>query len=164
MAKQGNERAKLAMDIESYRIKKYIGAYAAAVGGIDAIVFTAGVGEKSSVIRAKALQDLEFMGIKLDKEKNNLAQSRNAEFDISSDDSKVKIFVIPTDEERVFIEDVVALYEESKGSQSKYVYRFQMSSYQNSLHKEGFRAECRDNPKLKEIVAEVPVRCLSRDS
>ncbi len=156
MAEKGDDRAKLAIDMESYRIKKYIGAYVAAVGGIDAVVFTAGVGEKSSIIRAKTLQGLEFMGIKLDEEKNDLAMSRNAEFDISANDSKVKIFVIPTDEERVFIEDVVALYEESRSSQTRYVYRFQMPGYKNSLRDEDFEKECKKNPELKKIVAEIP--------
>jgi len=156
MAEKGDDKAKLAIDMESYRIKKYIGAYAAAVGGIDAVVFTAGVGEKSSIIRAKTLQGLEFMGIKLDEEKNSLAKSRNAEFDISADDSDVKIFVIPTDEERVFIEDVKALYEESKGSQTKYVYRFQVPTYHNSLHNESFEKECIENPELRKIVAKIP--------
>jgi len=156
MAEKGDDKAKLAIDMESYRIKKYIGAYAAAVGGIDAVVFTAGVGEKSSIIRAKTLQGLEFMGIKLDEEKNSLAKSRNAEFDISANDSKVKIYVIPTDEERVFIEDVKALYEESKGSQTKYVYRFQVPTYHNLLHNESFEKECIENPELSKIVAKIP--------
>jgi acetate kinase len=156
MAEKDDKRAKLAIDMESYRIKKYIGAYTAAVGGIDAVVFTAGVGEKSSIIRANALQGLEFMGIKLDDEKNDLAKSRNAEFDISANDSKVKIFVIPTDEERVFIEDVVALYEESRRSQTKYVYRFQMPGYRNSLRDEDFEKECKKKPELRKIVAKIP--------
>ena len=159
MAEKGDEKAKLAIDMESYRIKKYIGAYAAAVGGIDAVIFTAGVGEKSSIIRAKALQDLEFMGIKIDEVKNNLAMSRNAEFDISTNDSEVKIFVIPTDEERVFIEDVVALYEESRSSQTRYVYRFQMPDYRNSLRDEDFKKECKKNPELRKIVAKIPEIC-----
>ena len=159
MAEKGDEKAKLAIDMESYRIKKYIGAYAAAVGGIDAVVFTAGVGEKSSIIRAKALQGLEFMGIKLDEEKNDLAMSRNAEFDISANDSNVKIFVIPTDEERVFIEDVVALYEESRSSQTRYVYRFQMPDYRNSFRDEDFKKECKKKPELRKIVAKIPETC-----
>ena len=163
MAEKGDDRAKLAIDMESYRIKKYIGAYAAAVEGIDAVVFTAGVGEKSSIIRAKALQGLEFMGIKLDEEKNDLAKSKNAECDISADDSKVKIFVIPTDEERVFIEDVKALYEESRKEQVKYIYSFQMPSYQDLLRNENFETECRENPELRKVVAEIPARSFSRD-
>jgi acetate kinase len=159
MAEKGDAKSKLAIDMESYRIKKYIGAYAAAIGGINAVVFTAGVGEKSSIIRAEALHGLEFMGIKLDEEKNDLAKSRNAEFDISAVDSKIKIFVIPTDEERVFIEDVVALYEESRKEQVKYIYRFQMPGYRNSLRDKDFKKECKKNPKLRKVVAKIPETC-----
>ncbi len=155
-ANRGEDRAKLAIDIETYRIKKYIGAYAAAIGGIDAIVFTAGVGEMSSVIRAKALDGLSFMGIKYDKERNELAKTRNAECDISADDSKVKVFIIPTDEERVFIEDVVALYEESKGTTARYIYRFQLPTYRNSLRDEAFLKECEKNPSLRKVLAKIP--------
>jgi len=154
-AEKGEDRALLALNIEAYRIKKYIGAYAAAVGGIDAVVFTAGVGEMSSVIRARALGGLSFMGIKYDKEKNELAKTRNAECDISADDSKVKIFVIPTDEERVFIEDVVALYEETKDTTIKYTYRFQSPNYRNSLRDEVFERECKKNPSLRKVVASI---------
>jgi acetate kinase len=156
MAEKGDERAKLAIDMESYRIKKYIGAYAAAVGGIDAVIFTAGAGEKSSIIRAKVLNGLEFMGIKYDKIKNNLALTKNAESDISAEDSKVKVFVIPTDEERVFVEDVVALYEESINAKIRYVYRFQLPGYRNSIRDEAFEKECKKNPELKNIIAKIP--------
>lgn len=156
-ANRGEERAKLAIDIEAYRIKKYIGAYTSAIGGIDAIVFTAGVGEMSSVIRAKALDGLAFIGIKYDKEKNKLAKTRNAECDISAADSKVKIFIIPTDEERVFIEDVVALFEEAKGITTRYIYRFQSSNYRNSLRDEAFKRECKENPYLKKVIARIPL-------
>ncbi|HUT86197.1 MAG TPA: acetate kinase, partial [Elusimicrobiales bacterium] len=78
-AEKGDERAQLSIDIESYRIKKYIGAYAAALGRVDAIVFTAGVGERGPVIRDKVLKDLEFMGVKYDKERNFYSMTRNAE-------------------------------------------------------------------------------------
>ena len=155
-AEQGDKRSKLAIDMESYRIKKYIGAYAAALGGIDAVIFTAGAGEKSNILRAKALEGLYFMGIKYDKEKNRIARTRHAECDISSEDSKVKIFIIPTDEERVFIEDVVALYEESRSGKIRYVYRFQMPGYRNSLRDEEFEKECKKNPKLRRVVAKIP--------
>jgi acetate kinase len=155
-ANSGDERAKLAINIESYRIRKYIGAYMAALGLIDAIVFTAGVGEMSSCIRGKALEGLEFMGVKYDKEKNIIAKTRNAECDISHKDSKVKIFVIPTDEERVFIEDVVALYEESKGKNTKYIYRFQLPTYRNTLRDTEFEKECKKNPSLRKVVAKIP--------
>ncbi|MCK4655268.1 MAG: propionate kinase, partial [Candidatus Cloacimonetes bacterium] len=97
-----------------------------------------------------------FMGIKYDKEKNRIARTRHAECDISSEDSKVKIFIIPTDEERVFIEDVVALYEESRSGKIRYVYRFQMPGYRNSLRDEEFEKECKKNPKLRRVVAKIP--------
>lgn len=155
-AEKGDARAKLALEMESYRIKKYIAAYAAAVGGIDAIVFTAGVGEMSSTIRAKAMDGLEFLGIKYDKEKNMIAKTRNAECDISAKDSKVKIFVIPTDEERVIIEDVVALFEKTKNIPRKFSYTFQSPYYRNSLRNEAFEKECKRNPDLRKIVAKVP--------
>jgi len=156
-ASEGDKRGKLAIEMETYRIKKYIGAYTAALGQIDAVVFTAGVGEMSSTIRAKSLKGLELLGIKYDKEKNELAKTRNAECDISADDSKVKIFVIPTDEERVFIEDVVALYEEGKDSSTRFTYRFQSRNYRNSLRDEAFEKECKKNPSLRKVVADKPL-------
>ncbi len=156
-AEKGDKRAKLAIDIESYRIKKYIGAYAAAVGGIDAVVFTAGVGEKGPTIRAKSLDGLEFMGIKYDPEKNNIAKTRNAECDISATDSKVKIFVIPTDEECVFIEDVVAILEGKYDIHTNFTYRFQQKEYRNSLRDAAFEKECEKKPQLRKVVAKIPV-------
>ena len=152
----GEDRAILALDIESYRIKKYIGAYGAALGRIDAIVFTAGVGEMSSIIRAKALTGLGFMGVKYDKEKNEIAKTRNAECDISAKDSLVKIFVIPTDEERVFIEDVVALFEGKYDVHTNFTYRFQSRGYRNSLRDAEFEKECNKNPGLRKVVAKIP--------
>jgi len=154
-AERGDERAKLALDIETYRIRKYIGSYAAAIGGIDAIVFTAGVGEMCDLIRARALDGLDFMGIKYDKNKNKIAKTRNAECDISAEDSKVKIYVIPTDEERVFIEDVVALFEKSRGNKIRYTYRFQSPHYRNSLRDREFGRECEKNPELCKVVAKI---------
>jgi len=155
-AGQGDKRSKLAIDIEAYRLKKYIGAYAAALGRVDAIVFTAGVGEMSSVIRAKSLDDLEFMGIKYDRRKNEIAKTRNSESDISAQDSKVKIFVIPTDEERVFIEDVIALLENNYDIHTNFTYRFQSKDYTNSLRDMAFAKECQERPELREIKAEIP--------
>ena len=107
-ANEGNERAKLALKMYFYRIKKYIGAYAAALGGVDAIVFTAGVGENQIDMRKEACSDLEFLGIKIDHEKNN---TRGKEAEISTDDSKVKVWVIPTDEEIVIARDTMALVQ-----------------------------------------------------
>jgi len=95
-ASDGNKRAKLALDVFNNRVKKYIGAYAALMGGIDVLVFTAGIGENSSEIRYEICKGLEFLGIKMDKEKN---QVRGKDALISQEDSKVKVFVISTNEE-----------------------------------------------------------------
>lgn len=95
-AEQGNERAQLALDKFVYEVRKYIGAYAAAMGGVDAIVFTAGVGENSASIREGIVSGLEYLGTKIDPEKNNV---RGVETEISTADSKVKVMVVPTNEE-----------------------------------------------------------------
>ncbi len=105
-ADEGNERAKLALDKFDMRVKKYIAAYAAVMGGVDAIVFTAGLGENSPVNREKICEGLEFMGVKLDREKNNI---RGKETIVSTDDSKVKVLVIPTNEELMIAKDTVEL-------------------------------------------------------
>jgi acetate kinase len=105
-AKSGDERAKLAQDMYFYRIKKYIGAYAAAMGGLDVVVFTAGVGENQVSMRAEVCKDMEFLGIKFDASKNNV---RGEEAVISADDSKVKVVVIPTDEELMIATDTMNL-------------------------------------------------------
>ena len=102
----GNPRARLAENMYFYRIKKYIGAYAAALGGVDIIVFTGGVGENQASARWGACEGLEFMGIKLDAEKNKV---RGEEAVISTDDSKVKVVVIPTDEELMIASDTMAI-------------------------------------------------------
>ena len=108
-ASKGEKRAKLALDIYAYRLKKYIGAYLAVLGGADIIVFTGGIGENSSLIREKALEGLEFFGIILDKEKNKKA--RKKEVDISDKESKVRILVIPTNEELVIARDTKEIIE-----------------------------------------------------
>lgn len=105
--REGNERAKLAMEMYDYRIKKYIGAYAAAMGGVDIVVFTAGVGEHQWDVRQGACEDLEFMGIKIDAEKNK-ANCGEEEI-ISVPDSKVKVVVVPTDEELLIASDTLDL-------------------------------------------------------
>ena len=102
----GNERAKLAMDMYEYRILKYIGAYTAVLGGVDIIVFTAGVGENSPELREAICEKLAYMGVTLDKEAN---RSRGKEVVISGSDSKVKVVVIPTDEELVIAQDTAAI-------------------------------------------------------
>lgn len=127
---EGDERCRLALEIEAYRLKKYIGAYAAATGGIDAVVFTAGVGEMAWQIREKALEGLEFMGIVLDKEKNRNTQTRKVENVVTTADSKVKVFVIPTDEELVFTEDVVAILEGTYTDHMQFDYSFCHKEFQ----------------------------------
>ncbi len=150
-AEKGDEKCKLALEMECYRLKKYIGAYIAGIGGADALVFTAGVGEMSPIIREKTLEGLECIGIKLDKEKNRICKNRNAEFEISTPDSKVKIFVIPTDEEIVFIEDVVALLHGTYQDHIDYVYSFQKKDYVNQQRKDAFEYDLKIKPQLKEI-------------
>lgn len=108
---EGNERSKYAFEVFCYRIKKYIGAYAAALGGIDAVVFTGGIGENSSEVRKEVLSNLEFLGIELDDEKNLI---NNGERIITKDHSKVKVFVIPTNEELVIALDTAQIVTETR--------------------------------------------------
>ena len=103
----GNERATLALDMYNYRIKKYVGAYAAAMGGCDIIVFTAGVGENQFEMREAVCKDMEYMGVKLDEELNRSLRSTEAV--ISTPDSKVTVVVIPTDEELMIATDTMNL-------------------------------------------------------
>ena len=105
-APQGNQRAQLALDVFDYSVKKFIGSYAAAMGGVDAIIFTAGVGENGPDTRANVVSGLEFMGVKIDPEKNN---TRGKEVDVATDDSKVRILVIPTNEELMIAMDTAAI-------------------------------------------------------
>ncbi len=107
--KEGNERAKLALDMYNYRIKKYIGAYAAAMGGVDTIVFTAGVGEHQWDVRYNALKGLEFLGIEVDYDKNKA--NFGEEEIISTPNSRVKVVVVPTDEELLIASDTLALIQ-----------------------------------------------------
>ena len=106
-AATGDQRALLALDVYCYRLKKYIGAYAAAMGGLDALVFTAGVGENSPDIRLKVCEDLRFLGIELDEEANGKARGGNAHLALA--ESRVKVLVIATDEERVIADETVAV-------------------------------------------------------
>ena len=107
--KEGDERAKLALDMYNYRIKKYVGAYAAAMGGVDTIVFTAGVGEHQWDVRYNALKDLEFLGIEVDYDKNKA--NFGEEEIISTPNSRVKVVVVPTDEELLIASDTLALIQ-----------------------------------------------------
>ena len=107
-AKEGNYRAQLALNMFSYACKKYVGSYMAALGGLDVIVFTAGVGENTPHIRAAILKDMEFFGIEIDEEKNNY-KNDGAIHEISKDSSRVKVLVIPTNEELVIARETAAL-------------------------------------------------------
>jgi len=149
---EGDSRAKLAIDMEAYRLKKYIGAYTAALGRVDALIFTAGVGEMSDLMREKVLDGLEILGIKYSAKKNHLAKTRNCESDISAGDSRVKIFVIPTDEELVFIEDVVALLEGKYDVHTNFRYSFEKPEYQNLMRMKAFKKECKKNSALNELL------------
>jgi len=129
----GDPRAQLAIEIEAYRLKKYIGTYAAVLGTVDALVFTAGAGELNWKLREKVLEGLEGFGVKLDKKKNETTISRDQETLISTDDSRIKIYVIPTDEEIVFIEDVVAILEGRYETHTHFTYSFEDPGYKRSL-------------------------------
>jgi len=117
-------RCSLSIEVEAYRLRKYIGSYYAVLGRVDAIVFTAGVGENAGVIRQMALEGLENMGIVVDKEKNLATFSKHGETEVSTPDSKVKVFVIPTNEELVFVEDVVAILNNAYKPHTEYPYSF----------------------------------------
>jgi len=110
LAAEGSEDAKLAMDMLIYGIKKYIGSYAAAMGGVDIICFTAGIGENNDVLRARVMEGMEFLGAKLDPEKNR----GKGEKIISADDSKVTVCVIPTNEEIMIARDTLDLVTTGK--------------------------------------------------
>ncbi|MBU3875601.1 acetate kinase [Faecalicatena sp. AGMB00832] len=105
-AEDGNEQAKVALEVFAYRVAKYVGSYTAAMNGVDNIVFTAGIGENDKEIREEICAYLEFLGIKIDKEAN---AKRGEEVIISTPDSKVKVLVIPTNEELAIARETVAL-------------------------------------------------------
>ena len=109
-ADEGNERAKLAIDVFCYDVKKYIGSYIAAMNGLDCLVFTAGIGENTSLVREAVCTDMEYFGIKLDKERN-LQKNDGTIHEISAADSKVKVLVIPTNEELVIARETKELLE-----------------------------------------------------
>ena len=108
LAEGGDDKARLALDMFAYAVKKYIGSYAAAMNGMDAIVMTGGIGENSADVRRRILSDLEFLGVKIDLQKNAV---RGKFAEISTPDSKVKVLVIPTNEELVIARDTKAIVE-----------------------------------------------------
>jgi acetate kinase len=151
-AEQGDARCQLAIDVEGYRLKKYLGAYAAAVGRLDAVVFTAGVGERGPITRAKCLEGLEHLGIVMDPRRNDLSMTRNAETEITGKGSKVRIFVIPTDEELVMTEDTYALLEGTYDIHTKFTYSFQDPGYKNKARAEQLAHEMVEKKGLAEVV------------
>ncbi|NQT29585.1 MAG: acetate kinase [Candidatus Saganbacteria bacterium] len=128
-AAAGDRRCQLAEEIEAYHLKKYVGSYLAALGKVDAIIFTAGAGERNWQLRQRSMTGLSHFGVKLDETKNQAAVSYEKEALISADDSAVKIFVIPTDEELVFIEDVVAILEGRYETHTHFKYSFEDPNY-----------------------------------
>lgn len=127
-AESGDHLCQLAMKIEAYRLKKYIGNYMAVLGRLDAVVFTAGVGERGWQIREMALENLEHMGIILDKGRNKEAV-KGKEALITTDKSPIKVFVIPTDEELVFTEDVAGILNGTYTDHMNYPYTFSKADY-----------------------------------
>lgn len=108
-AAEGDKTCQLALEMNAYRIKKFIGSYAAILNGLDAIVFTAGIGENSDVIRKLVCNDMDYLGIKLDEEKNNIRAKELTE--INTKDSKVKVLIIPTNEELEIAKQAVELLQ-----------------------------------------------------
>jgi acetate kinase len=139
--------------MECYRVRKYFGSYIAAIGKIDAVVFTAGVGEFGYQVREEVCKGLEHLGIILDVQKNSLAHTRNAETLISADNSPVKIFVIPTDEELVMTEDAYALMKGTYDVHTNFTYTFQSSDYVNKARAEGLKKDLAKTPGLDKILA-----------
>lgn len=106
-AEDGNDRAKLALEMFVYSVRKYIGMYLVQMGGVDAIIFTAGIGENTPAMRTEVLKDMDFLGVWIDEEKN--AQARGKEAIVSTADSKVKVLVVPTNEELMIARDTAEL-------------------------------------------------------
>ncbi|HOJ98456.1 MAG TPA: acetate kinase [Termitinemataceae bacterium] len=149
---KGDKQAELAQDVEAYRVKKYIGAYMAALGRVDALVFTAGAGEMAPFIRKKILAGLEPLGIVYDPQKNEIARTRNAETNIAAKDSKIPIFIIPTDEELVMTEDAYALMKGTYDIHTRFTYTFQKRDYVNKSREEALQRDLQKNPALASII------------
>lgn len=111
-ASDGNKRAKLALDMYAYRVKKYVGAYAAAMGGVDIIIFTGGVGENDYNVRAAVCKDMEFMGLQFDSDKNH--ELRGKDEILTKPASKVKVMTVATNEELVIAQDTKEIVSKLK--------------------------------------------------
>jgi acetate kinase len=149
----GDKQALRAQYIEAHRVKKYIGAYQAVLGRVDALVLTAGVGEFAWFMREKILDGLDNIGMSFDPKKNRLSCTRSTETIISKPESKIPIFVIPTDEELVMTEDAFALMQGTYDTHTHFTYSFQSKDYVNKGRAEGLKNELAKNPDLAEIIA-----------
>ncbi|MCL2244397.1 MAG: acetate kinase [Treponema sp.] len=152
-AAAGDKEALCAQYIEAHRVKKYIGAYQAVLGRVDALVFTAGVGEFAWFMRNKYLEGLEGIGMVYDPRKNELSHTRNSETIISKPESKIPIYIIPTDEELVMTEDAFALMQGTYDTHTHFTYSFQNKDYVNKGRAEGLVHDLKKNPELSEILA-----------
>jgi acetate kinase len=134
-------------------VKKYIGGYQAALGRVDALVFTAGVGEFAWFMRNKILEGLEGIGVVYDPAKNELSHTRNTETLISKPESRIPVYVIPTDEELVMTEDAYALMAGTYDVHTRFTYSFQSRDYVNKGRAAGLKEELAKNPDLASIIA-----------
>ena len=155
-AAKGDKLCQLSIEMEALRIKKYIGAFMAELGHVDAIVWTAGVGERGPITRFKACSGLENYGIKIDAQKNEWSFTGNAETCISADDSATKIFVIPTDEELVMTEDAYALMKGTYDIHTNFTYSFQSPDYVNKAREEGLKGDLVKRPNIAKVIARPP--------
>jgi acetate kinase len=149
----GDKQALLAQYIEAHRVKKYIGAYWAVLGRVDALVLTAGVGEFAWFMREKILDGLEGIGIVYDPRKNKISCTRNTETLISKPESKIPIYIIPTDEELVMTEDAYALMKGTYDTHTHFTYSFQSKDYVNKGRAESLVHDLEKHPELAEIIA-----------
>ncbi len=148
----GDERAVLALDVEGYRLRKYLGAYAAVLGRLDAVAFTGGAGEMSPTLRERALAGLEVLGIELDPERNRRSRTHHGETRITTDDSPVPVFVVPTDEERVMAEDAVALVERRYDLPARFRYSFEDPEFVDEERCGALQAELAADPALADLL------------
>ncbi len=153
---EGDELCKLAVDVQAHRIRKYIGAYMLELGRLDCIVFTAGIGERAPDVRARVLKGLENFGIILDEERNSAANTNKAECRISADNSRVQVFVIPTDEEIVGVQDIVALLAGTYDVYTKFRYIFQEKDYRNKLRDDAFIEDVKKHPEFLKAAVNLP--------
>jgi len=149
----GDKTALRAQYIEAHHVKKYIGGYQAVLGRVDALVLTAGVGEFAWFMREKYLDGLDGIGMVFDPQKNKISMSRNTETLISKPESKIPIFVIPTDEELVMTEDAYALMKGTYDTHTHFTYSFQSKDYVNKGRAEGLVHDLKKNPELEGIIA-----------